>query len=449
MQLYIQCLTEAEVADIVAAKGLLDAEIAGERHGAWDQVLLHLAIRWPSGSADNLRPTLLDLRNWLVTGCRIYNDVWKNFMSLSVFWKVYLMDLDTPKGPERKKRSEILTTRDELSALDSIDRKELQTAWITAKNKLAKLEQKDKPLYGHRARLKELSPKNRIPPNLPLSELFLWSYAMKQVQKMWWTPNGNLEKIRNALAQAKSPEGLPEVIVEPGNFVRSMVTLRDLINEEEKECDDEEEDLFYKTPPVVKIEAYVDVIKQLNKELERLKAKDTFDCRPFPPEATGQRLAHTGDAVSAIEFDRHEDFDFFVSYNTKEYATVKGIVEDLANRHGLSYWADWKEGLKLPWKDIEDRISRSAFKLIFFGREGFGEFQELEFQLCLSNGKSKDKKIIGVILQQAKLREMRSTAAWLKVFAYVDFSKGDYDTKLARLGKCLTGDGDKGTQQKG
>ncbi|MBN8442882.1 MAG: TIR domain-containing protein [Thauera sp.] len=104
---------------------------------------------------------------------------------------------------------------------------------------------------------------------------------------------------------------------------------------------------------------------------------------------------------------RRNDFDVFISYNSRNAEIVRRIAEHLRDTEKLRVWLDdWCLDPGLPWMDgLYKGLRASASVAVFVGPDGLGDWQAPELQVALNNQVKSGKRVIPVLLPGAPAPE--------------------------------------------
>jgi tetratricopeptide (TPR) repeat protein len=133
-----------------------------------------------------------------------------------------------------------------------------------------------------------------------------------------------------------------------------------------------------------------------------------------------------------------ETFDVFLSHNSKDKPAVRRIAEALRER-GLRVWLDERELIPgrrwIPALEQAIQISNTAAVLV--GENGFGPWEQPEYEGSLSEFVGRGLPVIPVLLPGAP--EKPNLPLFLKGFTWVDLRQGLTEEGLDRLEWGITG----------
>jgi nucleotide-binding universal stress UspA family protein len=166
------------------------------------------------------------------------------------------------------------------------------------------------------------------------------------------------------------------------------------------------------------------VIREVIRLLELL-----FGKRPKSSPAEAQGL----DALP-----RNQNFDVFLSHNSKDKLTVRAVGEALKAR-GLRVWLDeWELVPGRPWQeDLEEIIQSTKSAAVLVGADGFGPWETPEMRGLLSEFVNRKLPVIPVLLPDAPKQPV--LPLFLKQFTWVDLRGGLTNDGVNRLIWGITG----------
>jgi hypothetical protein len=133
-----------------------------------------------------------------------------------------------------------------------------------------------------------------------------------------------------------------------------------------------------------------------------------------------------------------DDFDVFLSHNSRDKPAVKEIAALLRDR-GLRVWLD-KDELRpgLPWQEgLEAGVRASRSVAVFVGKDGMGPWQRPEMRAFLALSAREERPVIPVLLPGCP--ESPQLSLFLEAMTWVDLRQGLTDEGLARLVWGITG----------
>lgn len=133
-----------------------------------------------------------------------------------------------------------------------------------------------------------------------------------------------------------------------------------------------------------------------------------------------------------------EEFDVFLSHNSRDKPAVKEIAARLRDR-GLRVWLD-KDELRpgLPWQEgLEEGVRASRSVAVFVGKDGMGPWQRPEMRAFLTRARREEMPVIPVLLPGCP--ESPQLTLFLEAMTWVDLRKGLTDDGLDRLVWGITG----------
>jgi hypothetical protein len=133
-----------------------------------------------------------------------------------------------------------------------------------------------------------------------------------------------------------------------------------------------------------------------------------------------------------------QDFDVFLSYNSKDRSAVIALAEALREK-GLRVWFDaWELVPGRPWQEaIEESILSAHSVAVLVGSEGIGPWEEPEMRAALSLAVQRALPVIPVLLPRAPSRV--DLPLFLQHFTWVDFREGFDGDNIDRLCWGITG----------
>lgn len=141
-----------------------------------------------------------------------------------------------------------------------------------------------------------------------------------------------------------------------------------------------------------------------------------------------------------------EDFDVFLSHNSRDKPLVEQIGERLRAR-GLRVWLDkWELRPGFPWQEgLEEAIQASRAVAVFVGNAGLGSWQEPEMRAFITRSRREKVPVIPVLLPGCP--ESPQLTLFLEAFTWVDLRGGLTENGLARLVWGITGEKPEGTRE--
>lgn len=139
-----------------------------------------------------------------------------------------------------------------------------------------------------------------------------------------------------------------------------------------------------------------------------------------------------------------EEFDVFLSHNSKDKALVEQIAERLADEEGLDVFLDiWNLIPGDPWQEsLEDALNNSHAVAVFLGPSGISAWHNEEMRVALNaRAASKQRRVIPVLLPGARQPDIDELPPFLARLSWVDFRKGvDDEDAFSRLVKGIWGE---------
>jgi hypothetical protein len=133
-----------------------------------------------------------------------------------------------------------------------------------------------------------------------------------------------------------------------------------------------------------------------------------------------------------------EQFDVFLSHNSKDKPAVKQLAEALKTR-GLRVWLDeWELVPGRPWQEaLEEIIATTHSAAVLVGKDGLGPWEIPEMRGCLTQFVSRKLPVIPVLLPGTGTEPQ--LPLFLQAFTWVDLRQGLTDEGLYRLQWGITG----------
>jgi nucleotide-binding universal stress UspA family protein len=128
-----------------------------------------------------------------------------------------------------------------------------------------------------------------------------------------------------------------------------------------------------------------------------------------------------------------EQFDVFLSHNSRNKPTVRQLAEALQQR-GLKVWLDeWELVPGRLWQEaLEEIIRTTRSAAVLVGKDGLGPWEIPEMRGCLSEFVSRKLPVIPVLLPDAPSEP--NLPLFLKGLTWVDLRAGSLnDDNLDRL----------------
>lgn len=131
-------------------------------------------------------------------------------------------------------------------------------------------------------------------------------------------------------------------------------------------------------------------------------------------------------AIAALVLDGKiatDDFDAFLAHNSKDKDQVEIVGRRLKSR-GLYPWFDKEQVAPgTPFQDaIQQALPKVKSAVIFIGRQGIGQWQQMELRSLISQFVRKNIPVIPVLLPGVE--EIPEELIFLKEMNYVSFAKG-------------------------
>lgn len=118
----------------------------------------------------------------------------------------------------------------------------------------------------------------------------------------------------------------------------------------------------------------------------------------------------------------NDKFDVFLCHNSLDKSAVKHIAEQLKDQ-GIKVWLD-EEVLRAgnKWLEVlDEQVKNTKSAAVFFGRNGFGRWQNVELQMFAQESVNRDCALIPVILADAPVD--LDIPSILGIRQWVDFRK--------------------------
>ena len=133
-----------------------------------------------------------------------------------------------------------------------------------------------------------------------------------------------------------------------------------------------------------------------------------------------------------------EEFDVFLSHNSRDKPVVEDIAEHLRGQ-GLRVWLDkWELRPGFPWQEgLEEGVQASRAVAVFVGADGLGDWQEPEMRASLARSRKERIPVIPVLLPGCP--DSPRLSLFLEALTWVDLRGGLSDAGLARLVWGITG----------
>ena len=133
-----------------------------------------------------------------------------------------------------------------------------------------------------------------------------------------------------------------------------------------------------------------------------------------------------------------DDFDVFLSHNSRDKPVVEQIGKWLGDR-GLRVWLDaWQLRPGFPWQEgLEAGVQASRAVAVLVGAVGLGAWQEPEMRAFIARSRSEQIPVIPVLLPGCP--DSPQLTLFLKAYTWVDLRPGLTDGGLARLLWGITG----------
>jgi hypothetical protein len=143
-----------------------------------------------------------------------------------------------------------------------------------------------------------------------------------------------------------------------------------------------------------------------------------------------------------------DDFDVFLSHNSRDKPLVEQIGERLRAR-GLRVWLDkWELRPGFPWQEgLEEAVQASRAVAVFVGAGGLGAWQEPEMRAFINRSRREKVPVIPVLLPG--FPDSPQLTVFLEAFTWVDLWQGLTEDGLARLVWGITGEKPDGTPTTG
>ncbi len=134
-----------------------------------------------------------------------------------------------------------------------------------------------------------------------------------------------------------------------------------------------------------------------------------------------------------------DDFDVFLSHNSKDKPAVRQIAEALRDGRGLKVWLDeWELPPGVPWQDeLETIIKTLRSAAVLVGKDGLGPWEMPEMRACLSEMVDRRMRVIPVLLPGTP--SAPQLPLFLKQNTWVDLRGGITEEGLDRLEWGITG----------
>ena len=166
----------------------------------------------------------------------------------------------------------------------------------------------------------------------------------------------------------------------------------------------------------------------------------THSGAPFSQPDDATRLPKTASPKfpDAMQFRRDQDrFDVFLSYNSKDKASVKEIALQLIQQGILPWLDEWELRPGVAWQDaLEKQLAAVPAAAVLVGPSGIGSWQDFELQALLQQFVRRGGRVIPTLLPG--LDATPDLPLFLSKFKWVDFGKTEPDP-LQQLVWGITG----------
>ena len=145
------------------------------------------------------------------------------------------------------------------------------------------------------------------------------------------------------------------------------------------------------------------------------------------------------DIASALQAKADADnFDVFLSYNSKDREAVEKIAIQL-KEHGILPWFDkWELVPGRSWQQaLAKQILKTKAAAVFVGVSGMGPWHEMEMEALLRQFARRNCPVIPVLLASAPHDQEQELPLFLGNIDWVDFQVKDPDP-LQRLIRGIT-----------
>ena len=158
--------------------------------------------------------------------------------------------------------------------------------------------------------------------------------------------------------------------------------------------------------------------------------------RPAP--SGNQKVLPAAPATPVGEAVAKDQFDAFLSHNSKDKPVVREIARTLEAR-GLRVWLDEQElPPGQPWiPQLEASVGQSRTIIVFLGPGDMGSWQRAEMWLALRKAFERGQPVIPVLLPGVSTTA--NTPEFLTLFTWVDLSTGVTANGIERLVWAITG----------
>jgi len=132
-----------------------------------------------------------------------------------------------------------------------------------------------------------------------------------------------------------------------------------------------------------------------------------------------------------------EQYDVFISYNSKNRDIVENFIEQLPELNINLFIDIWDLTPGKPWQEeIELALQNSKNVAVFIGTEGLGRWQNEEMRVSLDKlTKDTELKVIPILLPNTNIE---SVPLFLSRLTWIDFSNGlDNTIQYKRFLKAL------------
>jgi hypothetical protein len=164
---------------------------------------------------------------------------------------------------------------------------------------------------------------------------------------------------------------------------------------------------------------------------------NNFTSAPMPAGITsissGVEIASALQAKAATN-----NFDVFLSYNSKDREVVEKIAIQLKG-HGILPWFDkWELVPGRSWQQtLAKQILKTKAAAVFIGASGMGPWHEIEMEALLRQFAKRNCPVIPVLLPTAPCDQEQELPLFLDNIDWVDFREEDPDP-LQRLIRGIT-----------
>lgn len=133
-----------------------------------------------------------------------------------------------------------------------------------------------------------------------------------------------------------------------------------------------------------------------------------------------------------------DQFDVFLSHNTKDMSEVRELARLLRNRN-LKVWLDEDQLVPgRPWQEALEEIIQAVHSVaVLIGKDGLGPWETREMRSCLDEFVNRGLPVIPTFLPGNLTKP--ELPVFLRAFTWVDLCGGFTDDGLNKLEWGITG----------